>query len=103
MKKNFLFFALIFSAIISFAQPLSVIKAEKAFDAKKYEKCVKISVKGIKKDKTIIELFYIKTKAEYELSIIVPQKESETNWAKECIKSAIKSKVKDKENEFTNK
>jgi hypothetical protein len=103
MKKTILFFALIFSAIISFAQPLSVIKAEKAFEAKKYEKCVKLSVKGIKKDKTIIELLYIKTKAEYELSLIVPQKEGETNWAKECIKSAIKAKLKDKENEFTKK
>ena len=67
-------------SILSHAQPLSVIKAEKFFESKKFEKCVKVCEKGIKKDKSVIELIYIKCKAEYELSLIVPQKEGEKNW-----------------------
>ena len=50
-----------------------------------------------------VDLILHKTKAEYELSLIVPQKDGETNWAKECIKSAIKAKLKDKDKEFTTK
>ena len=102
-KHTALFFAFLFFSAMVQAQPMSVIKAEKFFQSKKYEKCVKVCEKGIKKDKTVIELFYIKTKAEYELSLIVPQKEGEKNWAKESIKSAIKAKAKDKEKEFTEK
>lgn len=103
LKHIALWAVFIMFSILSHAQPLSVIKAEKFFESKKFEKCVKVCEKGIKKDKSVIELIYIKCKAEYELSLIVPQKEGEKNWAKECIKTAIKAKSKDKEKEFTKK
>lgn len=91
------------SNILLNAQPMSVVKAEKFFTLKKFEKCVSVCEKGIKKDKSVIELYYIKAQAEFELAAIVPQKEGEKNWAKESIKSAIKAKSKDKEKEFTEK
>ena len=101
MKKIIPFFLALFCIAFANAQSVSLIKAEKAFDDKKYEKCIKICDKGVQKDKSVVELYFIKTKAQYALSLITPQADGETNYAKECIKSAIKAKTKDKEHEFT--
>jgi hypothetical protein len=101
MKKIIPFFLALFCIAFLKAQSISLIKAEKALTDKKYEKCVTICEKGIQKDKTNVELLFVKTKAQYELSLITPQTDGETNYAKECIKSAIKAKAKDKEHEFT--
>ena len=101
MKKIIPFFLALFCIAFLKAQSISLIKAEKALTDKKYEKCIKICEKGIQKDKTNVELLFVKTKAQYELSLITPQTDGETNYSKECIKSAIKAKAKDKEHEFT--
>ena len=82
---------------------MSVIKAQQAFDKQKYERCIKLTVKGLKKDKTQLELLYIKAAAEYQLSQDPKHNSDEKNWPKECVKSAIKAKQKDKDGDFTSK
>lgn len=101
MKKSILFALFILSIAFSQAQSVSLLKAEKAFESKKYEKCIKICDKGVQKDKSNVELYFVKTKALYELSLITPQSDGETNYAKESIKAAVKAKNKDKEHDFT--
>lgn len=73
----------------------NMVSAKKALKDKNWKKALKLAGKGIEKDKSIAEWWYIQSVAQYELSQTEKYKNSDENYFKEAVKSAVKATDKD--------
>lgn len=102
MKKTTLFALFVFIYSVSFAQIMSIVKAQDAIDNKQFEKCLKLVDKGLEKDRTLVELYYYRAWAEYELAK-TQTANADMNYAKMCVKSIQKAIDRDETKEYKKK
>jgi len=83
-----------------FAQDKQILSARKSLASKSYSKVLSAAKKGIDKDKTAAEWYYLKACAEYELSLNPKYQGDKYSYDKDAVKSAVKARQHDKENNY---
>lgn len=92
MRLTFLSALIFFSAINPLlSQDKYVLSARKSLEQHSYKKVIKLAERALDKDKTQAEWWYLKSSAEYELSLIPKYQGGKVNYEKNCIKSAVKA------------
>ncbi len=92
-------FALVSSA---WSQSATVFKAKNALNSGDAAKALKISTKGLEKDKTLIELWYIKAASEFTLWDNRGDDAELSIYLRESVKSAIKAQARDEFGDYKN-
>ncbi|MFM1898662.1 MAG: hypothetical protein RL577_902 [Bacteroidota bacterium] len=92
------FLALFVSSLFplqSLAQSATVFKAKTALNSGDAGKALKICTKGLEKDKSLIELWYIKAASEYHIWENRGDDAELSSYLRESVKSAIKAQARD--------